>query len=193
MKISIKQVIFLLFIAVLTAGQNSFAATTGGLFLEFGYDFGGETLLEGYYTDGTTDEIKSHSGLNLAVGASAPISKVMLLSASIGYKYDSMNASNGSISLNRIPINLMAHTRSGNHFLGAGITHQKNVGLECEIDSMCDATLDFDDATGFIVEYNYNALGEMRLGLRYTKLSLTATGLPTVDASGVGVILGGRF
>lgn len=125
-----------------------------------GLDFGGDTLLEVTYTDGSDEKLYAGEGVHLAVGTDIDISSVTMLRATLGYKFSSIAAENGDILFRRVPIELTGYRFFDNHGIGGGITHHISSKLSCDIDTLCDFTADVDDATGWVVEYLYRSRRE---------------------------------
>lgn len=79
--------------------------------LGLGLAGGGDDLIEATYTNGNTDTLSAGSGVSFTLGAS--LTPLWIadaigfgLGGSFGYKVDSIDASNGSIELSRVPIDV---------------------------------------------------------------------------------------
>lgn len=176
--------------------QASEIRGVGGLSL----DFGGKTLISVVMSDGSTQSIKSHEGFGFMGGVYAPFNDGFGVTATVGYKVASIAASNGTMELTRIPLEVLGSKQVGPHRFGAGITHQTNINFSCDVSGICNGDTDLDDASGFLLSYeflmnnNSSDLGKgMLFGARYTMLDLKAADNSTVDASGFGLYIGGQF
>lgn len=135
-------------------------AAESHLYFGGGLDFGGDTLLEVTYVDGSDEKLYAGEGVHLAVGTDIDISAVAMVRATLGYKFSSINAENGDILFRRVPIELIGYRFFDNHGIGTGLTHHISSKLSCDIDILCDFTADVEDATGWVVEYLYRSRRE---------------------------------
>jgi hypothetical protein len=157
-------------------------------------EFGGDTLVVGNFTDGTTRSIDANQRIALGGGASwVNDAKNMEVEASLAYKFTTINASNGSISWTRFPLDVLVFRRWEQFRVGAGLTYHINPRLK-GIGVAGDANVKFDNALGAIVQADWLFANGFNLGLRYTKLDYEEVNLGTkANSDGVGVILGYRF
>lgn len=89
----------------------SFAQTTNPSNLRFfvGVDAGsgGDTLASVTYTDGSTQDIKAGNGLQFKGGVGYRINPSAEVIASLGWQFITTRASNGSISFDRFPLEVI--------------------------------------------------------------------------------------
>mgnify|MGYP006144240693 CR=1 FL=1 len=127
-----------------------------------GFDVGGEKIIEVNYAGGGSDSIYAGTGFHLAVGTDVDFGSEYMMRGTIGYKQGGVSASNGDASFSRMPLELTGYRFFGLHGIGAGITHQQNIQAECDFGGgICGVDkVDFDDATGLLIEYLYRVRRE---------------------------------
>ncbi|WP_332399452.1 outer membrane beta-barrel protein [Vibrio metschnikovii] len=164
-----------------------------------GYGFGGEKIFEGLYDNGKTDDVKSNEGISIFGGVDINLINNFILRGTVGYKFDAIFASNGEVSFNRVPLELIVFKGFNNHKIGAGITHQKNVKFECNVKGIC-GDIEFDDATGFVAQYEYAfspakmSKNHFAIGVKYTHIEYTTPIInKDIDGSGFDVHLAYLF
>lgn len=127
-----------------------------------GFDAGGKKIIEVDYVGGGSDAVYAGTGFHLTVGMDLDFGTEYMTRATIGYKAGSVSARNGDASFSRVPLELTGYRFFGLHGIGAGITHQRNVQAECDFNGgICGfSKVDFDDATGLLIEYLYRVRRE---------------------------------
>jgi len=161
------------------------------LLLTAGFAMGGDDLADIEYDYGSDDKIEAGSGVILGIGAIFAIPDTMLdAQFSVNYHGDNANADNGDVSMERTAIDALLFYHVGPHRIGAGITRHSNIKYEQDIDYVADVNVDFDDATGFVIEYNYIFNNFFALGVRRTEIEYDAKGFDnTVDASHFALLI----
>ncbi|MBE3651493.1 hypothetical protein BOO92_14655 [Vibrio navarrensis] len=183
-KLALSKVFLLGLIASSSVNANGLSGVLG-----VGYGFGGDDLFKGIYTNGESDKIKANQGVSFFGGVDLALPQDFLLRGTIGYKFDSLTASNGEVTFDRVPLEFTAFKAFNEHKIGAGIAYHTAVTLECKITNMCDEEVEFDDAAGFTVQYEYAfaplAVGRFAVGAKYTNIDykLSSTG-EKFDGSG---------
>jgi long-subunit fatty acid transport protein len=87
-----------------------------------GVGFGGDSLAKGEYSSGTDFSIRAGSGLTLAVGAAYQVTPKWAVQSTVGYQFDTTNASDGEIDFTRYPVELLGfYTLNDRWRLGAGL------------------------------------------------------------------------
>jgi hypothetical protein len=162
-------------------------------------DFGGERIAKFSFSDGSTAEIKAgqlftFAGGVIYVSPTAP----WALEATVGYKFDKVNGSNGSATFSRIPIDVIASLSSERHRLGAGVTAHLSPTFECKLTGVCAGKVELDTAIGAIAQYSFSipfpkANGGIELAARYTYVKYKKSGSPDLDGSAPGFMLGFWF
>lgn len=175
----------LLFSACLNAAETKAV-------LQFGYEFGGEALVETSESD-----LNAGGGLNIAGGVSIePENSAMAYVATFGYTFDDIDFDipSGSSSFDTTTLEFTARRKFGPnhvHELGGGLTYQLNPSWEfCLSGVGCD-TIDFDAALGFNILYSYNAR-QLFLTGKYTFIDYEVAGV-SIDANSFGLLLGWKF
>ncbi len=158
-------------------------------------DTGSDIMFTGVFTDGSTDDITGGEGVIFAGGVYVPIEDDLGVQATIGYKWDSIDAANGTIDFTRIPIDMLVFKHLGdNHSVAAGATYHMSPTFTCEVTAVCTGSVEFDGAFGLIAEYSYalqsNKESGMKIGVRYTNISYESSAVTQAyDGSSIGLIL----
>ena len=155
----------LLFSACLNAAETKAV-------LQFGYEFGGEALVETSESD-----LNAGGGLNIAGGVSIePENSAMAYVATFGYTFDDIDFDipSGSSSFDTTTLEFTARRKFGPnhvHELGGGLTYQLN--------------------PSFNILYSYNAR-QLFLTGKYTFIDYEVAGV-SIDANSFGLLLGWKF
>ena len=175
----------------LGAACSAHAADGGAPFkfvLGAGLTFGGDTLANVQYTDGSTDSIKAGGLLALYGGGEFRVGDAVSVQATIGYHVDDTKAaSNGSVKFSRYPVDLLAYYHLSDKFrLGGGAQFVnspklKGSGVASNID------ISFDSTTGAIVEGEYLFTPKMGLKLRAVSEKFKANGISS-NGNHIGVM-----
>jgi hypothetical protein len=174
-------------------------AREAGLILRMNFDFGGTRLAEVKWSDGSTATLRAGQLATFSAGVFYHPAAPWTLEGTVGYKFDKVNGSNGSLAFTRFPIDVIASWATGGHRLGAGPTAHLAPKATCDLSGTgpgtCNSSLSYDAALGGIVQYAYGfkLKGDhgVDLGVRYTYVKYRGSGLLTLDGSGFGFFLGG--
>ena len=121
-----------------------------------GYNVGGEKLVAGQYSDGSTFGVNAGSGVMLSGGATYALNPQVDLQATIGYENDSTNATNGNISFTRMPLEALAfYNFSDKYRLGVGVRRAGSAKLSGSGVASSLGSYTFTPSTGFVVEGQY--------------------------------------
>jgi len=136
-----------------------------------GFDLGGETLVSGSYTDGTTYSVKANQGFVLNGGV-VIVTGAFETQTTVGYKFSGPQASNGSITLSTVPIELMEFYRTNNLRMGLGIVYQNTPKLVINVPgSAANGTYNFDSALGTVAQIGWAPEKlPISIDLRYTAI-----------------------
>jgi hypothetical protein len=94
-----------------------------------GMGFGSAALDSGFYTSGSSWELSSGNGLKYALGADYRIAKKITLQATVGKELSTVPASNGDLTFNRLPVELLGFLDVSKEIrLGAGL--RKSTGAQ---------------------------------------------------------------
>jgi hypothetical protein len=171
------------------------------LYLSVGYDFGFTNLVKVTYSDGTSGSIRANGGPVWAVGATFLkfLDGRLSTRATVGFKYDSLKASNGSVTYTAFPVEVVEQLNEGPVRLGAGLSlslapRLGGSGVAASLDTR------FDPSVGVLLEARYvfgfgGAPGQgLGIGPRFLwqRLRSTSTGA-AVDANALGLAIDFTF
>ena len=188
--------IALVAITVLTASHPAHAArgeATGdpghfGFVLEAAGEFGGDNLVEVFYRNGDSQNIKAGQGVTLGGGIHyRPVSFPVDFAATVGWKFVRTAAYNTDLGVDRAVIKLTGTVPLGNHFWAAAgpVWH---AGTKLNGDGFID-DVKFDDAVGGMVSFGWRWIGVSYTNIKYRGSSFEGS----VDASSVGVTAAWKF
>ena len=172
-------------------GTNSGLASNASFVFSMGYTDGGEELAGFEYYDGSTDEVKSGSGLYLGAGGvygfeNTPFS----LKGLVAYHFDNVTAETSGgeadIDFTRVETDLLGQFDiTDNLFLGAGVTRH----LSVELDSSWGSSVEFESAFGYVVEFGYR-FETVAISARYTGISYDHELLPeAIESNNIGLFI----
>lgn len=155
-----------------TSGGVGHSVTTspGGVHFGFSvagaFEFGGDSLATVYYTDGSSSDLHAGQGLLVSIGGHLQPNKRspwdLMLTA--GYKFDRAGGSNGDLSFDHIPVELIGSYQWNNGIrVGAGPVYHTNVELKGSGDLSGQPALKYNNAFG----------GEAQLGWKFVALTYT--------------------
>lgn len=185
---------------LLTVACFSIACMAAPVMAEFkgvahaGYEFGGDNVLEVYYTDGSNSTINAGDGLVFAGGVAYVVNPEVAIQATLGWKYQTIQrATNADAHFNRFPVETILQYTPGKVRLGAGITYHINPKLHASGD-LAPAEVAFDDALGAVYQLDYITEMGLMWGIRYTDLSYTVNNTDyDVDATSFGIHVTGQL
>jgi hypothetical protein len=163
--------------------------------LRMAAEFGGDTIVNATFTDGSTQKVRAHQGVALGGGASwVNDAKDIEVEVTVSYKFAMIDASNGDIEWTRVPLDGLVFYRWDKFRLGGGLTYHMNPKLEGS-GVVGGLNVKFDNALGAIVQADWRITDQFNLGVRYTKLEYEAKAPAsgTAKSDGFGVTLGYRF
>lgn len=174
-----------LFILVLSSTVNADTKVV----LQFGFEGGGDTLLETSASD-----ISAGGGLYLGGGFSIePQGSSVAYVGTIGYLFDSVDYDipPGNAEIVTIPLEFTVRKKIGAHQVGGGVTYHLTPEYEECFDGFGCDNFEFDSAFGFTVLYSYT-FSKMFLTGQYTLMDYDIFGI-SVDADSFGLYLGYKF
>ncbi|PCI43222.1 MAG: hypothetical protein COB51_11815 [Moraxellaceae bacterium] len=175
----------------LGASQSYAAENSGGFAGVFygGLTLGGDEIITVEYEEGDDGTIEGGGFFLFGGGVKYRLENSPLeVQATLGYHFDSENAENGDIEFTRFPIDVLGFYNTGNHRVGAGITYHLNPEFSIDIDSEFNDSIAFDNAVGFVTEYNYLFENNIAVGVRYTSIEYSPETFDgDLDGSYVGV------
>jgi hypothetical protein len=160
-----------------------------------GITFGGDTLANVRFSDGSNEKIHGGGLVMLYGGGEFRLGTAMSVQATIGYHVDdSSGASNGSVRFTRVPLDLLLYYHVNEQWrIGAGV--QRVSGPELKGSGVAsNIHLKFDDATGTVIEGEYLFNPKMGAKLRYVNEKFTPQGGgPDADGSHFGLLFNYYF
>lgn len=176
--------------------------------LQFGYDFGGETLATveryDYYNGYENSKIRAGQGLSFEAGAAIDTPNSDLeLQFLVGYKFDQESAYNGSVTWEQIPFSAIALLKRNKWKFGGGVTYHLNPKLTGSFTGYDNNNVYFNDAVndkyensiGGIVQIQYQFSEASAIGLKGTLIEYKLKNNPSVIANGnsVGINFNYKF
>jgi hypothetical protein len=140
--------------------------------IEGGIEYGGDEILEVFFTNGEDQTMRAGQGGYIALGGELQLAKVkqLMLRASIGIKYNTTAAENANIRLTRLPVHLTPFWRINDDFrLGVGVTTHMNAKLKGD---------------GFVTDVNFTSSVGPRFEFGYKWIALTYTAINYEDEVG---------
>lgn len=90
----------------------------------------------------------------------------------IGYHSNGVLPANGDVEFGRFPVELMGFYNIGGHQFGVGVTYHLNPKFT--VDGFYDEyDIDMENALGFVIEYDFQLIDDISLGLRYVDINYT--------------------
>ncbi|NVK39439.1 MAG: hypothetical protein HWE18_16040 [Gammaproteobacteria bacterium] len=161
--------------------------------LHFGIGFGGDTLAEFTFDDGSTEEIKAGNGIILGASFQNRLNHTgenpLFAKVAFSYMFDSVDATNGDAKFSRYPLDLLLLSKANNISFGGGLTYHLNPTLSVNAPGF-SGDADFDNALGFKVEanlhFNKQQFVNSSIGLEYTSIDYEIDGY-SFDGSGINL------
>lgn len=161
------------------------------LYLEFAFEEGGEQLA----SSRNGPQVNAGGGLKFAAGLQLPIDEQGSNSLRLvaGYLVDGFDEDIGEVDLETYTFDAVFIVNRGPHAFGIGNSlhfspeyRERPAGFDSTF------TIDFDNASGLLLQYGYQYSGRMELGLRYLDIEYETNGT-RIDAGGVGIFLSNGF
>lgn len=156
----------------LAFAQKSEKALTAKFLVEAGVEYGGDEILQVFFTNGEDQTMRAGQGGTIAVGGEFQFKDVkhLMLRTSIGLKYNTTAADNANIRLTRFPFHFTPFYKINNDFrLGVGITTHLNPNLKGD---------------GFLQDIAYKSSVGPRFEFGYKWIALTYTSVKYKDETG---------
>lgn len=155
--------------------------------LGLGLTFGGDTLFSATYTDGSSDSISAGGGLLIYGGFDYHFNDTVSFQSTLGYHFDTTKqASNGSVTFSRIPLELLAYYHVNDVFrLGGGMRIVNSAKLKGD-GIAGNVNYSFENTTGLVIESEYKFGPTFGLKLRHVRESYRPLG-------GTGTFNGNHF
>lgn len=162
-----------------------------------GITFGGDELIEvevenDYFGD-EDEDVRAGESAAIALGAAYQFyNSPLQLQATIGYHNDSILADNGDTDFTRKPLELLAFYAVDRHRIGVGVTHHLDPEFDVDIDFLARDRVNFDDATGFVLQYDFRVASFLALGARLVSIEYQPENRfrgPAVDGDHFGLMM----
>lgn len=160
-------------------------------FVGFGLTNGGDELAEAevsYNGDSHDEDLRAGELITFTGGIVVyfPLS-AWSLQTSIGYHSDSVGDYDDDITFDRYPLELIPFYNFGNHRIGAGLSY--HLSPELDLKEIYGPKVEFDDALGWLVEYDYSfsgwGSGGFVLGVRYMWINYEVDEVNGIHTSGI--------
>jgi hypothetical protein len=154
---------------------------------------GGDTLATVEYDDGDDIDMKAGGLLLLGAGIDHQFGNGWEIQSTLNYHFNRTDADNGDAEFTRMPIDVLGFYRAGNHRFGGGVTYHLNPEFEIDTD-FADGDIEFDNALGWVIEYDYFFSEGISAGLRYTMIDYEASDFDVeLDGNHLGLIINFAF
>jgi len=155
-----------------------------------GLTHGGDELAEvelDFDGDSIDEDLRGGELITLAAGAVVYLPlPAWSLQTSIGYHFDEVSADNGDITFERYPLELIPFYNIRNHRLGAGLSY--HLSPELDLGELDGSKVEFDNALGWLIEYDYSFSGWQSggfvVGLRYLWIDYKVEKVDNKNVSG---------
>ena len=177
-------------ISVLTGTLMLFTVSNAhavGPVFEMGVYFGGDELVSATFVSGETETIDAGGFLDFAGGVTFPLSSQWQGRVTLGYRFDDIDASNGSIEWERLALEAKAFYKQEFWYLGGGLTYH----LDPEL-TVLSTPFEFDDSLGLVLEADYVLPTGLYFGGKFTIIDYEYQGA-SVDGNSLGFVVGWQF
>lgn len=181
----------------LCSGAAMAADSQGGLkfVVGGGFTYGGDKLATAQYTNGSSADVRAGSLLDIHAGLEYRFDQFAVQST-VGYHFDSADATNGSITFSRVPVELLGYYQVSQSIrLGGGL--RKSTGAQLDGDGVASniGTVKFDADPGFVLEGEYLVGKNLGFKLRYVaeKFKAKTGNAKDIDGNHVGIFMNAYF
>jgi len=176
-------------LAMLLAWCLVFMPARAGIYLELGFDSGGDTL-----ANTSLEDLRAGGGIKVAVGLQRYIGGFddVGLIFSLGYLFDEIQADNGEAEIYALVAEFIYFREFGPHRLGIGASYHVNPRYKQDIDGFTPLDVDFDNALGLVGRYGYVVNKSVEFGFRYTLIDYEANAT-SLDANSAGFFISSSF
>lgn len=162
-----------------------------GLLLRMAFDFGGDRIADVSWSDGDSYTLRAGQLATVAAGLLYRSASSYAVEGTVGYKFDKVNGSNGTMEFVRVPVDVVASYAWRWLRVGAGPTVHFAPTFRCRAPGLCDYKVPYDTALGAIAQAGLvTGMTGFDLGVRYTLIRYSGPGLRSIDGSGIGFFLG---
>ena len=140
-------------------------------FISIGFGFGGDTLAET-----SADKLTAGGGVSIDYGKTIVGSNYYQYQFSMGVKAENLNASNGSASFIRFPVEVIVLKMKRGFRFGGGLSYHLNPAYK-----MPTFEEDFDNALGLIGQFDIITKKSSMISLRYEWLNYKPNNLYNIN------------
>lgn len=161
-------------------------------YFELGVDFGGDTLIS--TNDNTfTYKLTAGGGLKFALGVKNEVGENgELLSLSLGYSYENLDASNGTAKISTPSVDAIYSIKRNDHRFGIGASYHIGPTYKENFSGFSPVKIDFDNALGLILQYVNGADSGFQYVARITLMDYEVNGV-SIDADSFGIFVSHGF
>jgi hypothetical protein len=126
-----------------------------------GLTYGGDELAEvelDFDGDSDDEDLRAGELITIAAGTVVYLPQAALsLQMTIGYHFDEVSTDNGDITFERYPLELIPFYEFRKHRIGAGLSY--HLSPELDLKELGGSKVEFDDALGWVMEYDFSFSG----------------------------------
>ena len=173
--------------------QTAPSASPVRFFVGIGATFGGDKLATATFSNGDSAKIRAGGTVQFHGGLMYHFTDKVSASVGVGYHFDQVNATNGSITFKRVPLELLGHYAVlPNVRLGGGLRAVSGAKLDGGgVASGINASL--GSATGLVLEGEYLVSPSFGIKLRAVQEDYKPSGASKVDGGHMGVMFNYYF
>ncbi|HEB58229.1 MAG TPA: hypothetical protein ENJ01_03315 [Gammaproteobacteria bacterium] len=160
--------------------------------IELGLYVGGDDLATVQFVGGTSETIETGGLVDFNVGFVKTTAPNQEIQFTIGYRFDGITAVNGTVDWSRTVLEGKYFFLDGRSRLGVGLTYHLSPDLEIDIAGFLPTVVSFDDALGFVGEWDYMFNNQGYFGLKYTIIDYETGGV-SADGNSLGFLIGYIF
>ncbi len=158
--------------------------------IEAGLYAGGDELVDVQFVNAPSQSIDAGGLIDLSAGLLLPVSDSVDAQLTLGYRFDTIDGSNGSIDWSRFPLEAKLFFNAQRSRFGLGVTY--HLSPELEGSGIVSGRQAFEDAAGVVAEWDYTGWERGYLGLKFTAIDYEV-GTLSVNGNSLGLVLGYRF
>lgn len=130
-----------------------------------GVSYGGDN-----FGSAGADELNAGEDISLYYGRVLLNDNPLAIQASIGFKFDTVDASNGEVWFTRYPAELLTFYSFDSYRLGAGVSYHMDPVYDQKLDTS-NNHVKFDNAVGFVLQFDFLRHDFLSGGIRYENIT----------------------
>ncbi|RMH22716.1 MAG: hypothetical protein D6698_00685 [Gammaproteobacteria bacterium] len=160
-----KKIIFILCLFLCAGSASAVNFDKKKNLVGLGLSYGGDN-----FGSAGADELNAGEDASLYYGRVLLSDNPATVQAAIGYKFDTVNASNGDVWFTRYPAELLTFYSFQSFRLGAGVSYHINPVYEEKLD-ISNNRVKFDNALGFLLQFDFFSHDFLSAGIRYENIT----------------------